>query len=199
MKPVYSRLRIVLRAFAFGLAALYMWNGISIAMSEILVELPKIDSEDETLFIFPSTARDASPYYIPKEGEIIDGRDLSLYDEGGYIQTCIGFNDDEWTNCMKQRDAARRFVFDHWSAKRRGYIQIGHPCVDCSPVDHIFIEPDPTGEMRIVISLETNGPLRTEEASRLKFRRATAEEKRRTDSATVLVFVDRYGAEIDYF
>ena len=197
MKQMYFRLRIALMAFALGLAVVYMWNGISIGMSSNLIDLPKINSEDEILFIFPSTARDASPYYIPKEGEIIDGRDLSLYDVGGYIEIC-GLK-DEWTGCLKRREAARRFVFDHWTEKRRGYIQVGHPCADCSPVDHIFIEPDPNGDFRIVVTLETNGPLSTEEASKVRFRRADQEEKWRTDSATILVFVDRKGTEIDYF
>lgn len=186
-------------AFALGLATVYMWNGISTGMNEIAIDLPEIDSEDEVLFIFPSTARDASPYYIPKEGEIVNGRDLSLYDDGGYIESCHQVEEKEWPGCLRNREAARGFAFDHWAAKRRGYIQVGHPCVDCSPVDHIFIEPDPTGKMRIVITLQTNGPLRTEEASKVRFRRAKEEEKRRTNSSTVLGFVDRYGTEIDYF
>jgi len=186
-------------AFALGLATVYMWNGISIGMSADPVDLPTVDSEHEILFVFPFTARDASPYYIPKEREIVDGRDLSLYDEGGYIESCGAVNENEWAACLRQREAARRFVFDHSAEKRRGYIQVGHPCVDCSPVDHIFIEPDPNGELRIVITLETNGPLRTEEASKVRFRRANKEEKWRTNSATILVFVDRNGTEIDYF
>lgn len=199
MKRVYSRLRIALMAFAFGLATVYMWNGISIWMSTVQIDLPKVTSKDDVLFVFPSTARDASPYYIPEEGEIVRGRDLSLYDDDGYVESCDQVDEKDWNACLRKRDAARRFVFDHWAAKRRGYIQVGHPCVDCSPVDHIFIEPDPTGKMRIVITLQTNGPLRTEEASKVRFRQATEEEKRRTDSATVLVFVDRNGTEIDYF
>ena len=183
--------------FALGLAMVYVWNGISIGMGELPIALPKINSEDGMLFVSPSTASDASPHYIPKEGEIVNGRNLSLYDEGGYVQSCGAI--DQWARCLRQREAARRFIFDHWAEKRRGYIQVGHPCVDCAPVDHIFIEPDSAGKMRIVITLETNGPLHTGEASKLTFRRANTEEKRRTDSSFILVFVDRSGNEIDYF
>lgn len=197
MKRVYSRIRIGLMTLALGLASAYFWIGISIGTNELPIDLPKINSEDGVLSVFPSTARDASPYYIPKEGEIVNGRDLSLYDEGGYIESCGAI--DELAGCLRQRDAARRFIFDHWAEKRRGYIQVGHPCVDCSPVDHIFIEPDSTGKMRIVITLETNGLLRTDEASKLSFREANIEEKRRTNSSVILVFVDRNKKEIDYF
>lgn len=187
-------------AFAFGLAAVYMLNGISIWMGTIPVDLPKINSEDEVLFIFPSTARDASRFYIPKEGEIINGRDLSVYEEGGYIESCFAIDENELAGCLRQREAARRFIFDHWAERRRGYIQVGHPCVDCSPVDHIFIEPGSDGEFRIVITLENGAPPRTQEGVRVKFRRANKEEKwRTTNSARILVFVDQNGKEIDYF
>lgn len=199
MTRVYLRIRIALMALAFGLAGVYMWNGILIGTSEIPVDLPKIDSRDEVLFIFPSTTRDASPYYIPKEGEIVDGRDLTLYDEGGYVESCDQVDEKEWSNCLRKREAARRFVYDHWAEKRRGYIQIGHPCVDCSPVDHIFIEPVPNGEMRIVITLETNGPLRTREGVRVRFRRANEKEKLRTNSSMILVYIDQKGNETDFF
>lgn len=199
MNRIYRRLRIALLSFTLGLAAVYLWNGISVGMSVIPVDLPKVDSKDEVLFVFPSTASDASPFYIPKEGEIVNGRDLSLYDEGGYIESCEAVDENEWTGCLRRRKVARRFVFEHWAEKRRGYIQVGHPCVDCSPTDHIFIEPDPYGGLRIVITLETNGPLRTEEASKVRFRRANKDEQRRTFSTTVLSFIDQRGNEIDYF
>ena len=199
MKRVYHLLRTALMAFALGLAAVYMWDGLSIGINSIPVDLPKIDSKDDVLFIFPSTERDASPYYVHTEEEIVDGRDLSLYDEGGYVDSCDAVDNDKWASCRNRREAAREFIFNHWKEKRPGYIQIGHPCVDCSPVDHIFIEPDSNGEFRIVVTLATNGPLRTEQASKARFRRANKEEKRQTDSATILVFVDRNGKELDFF
>lgn len=184
-------------AFALGLAAVYMWNGFSIAMEPVPVELPS--ASEEVLYIFPSSYRDASRYYIPKPGEIVAGRDLSQYDIAGYVEDCMGVDDDEWNDCLKQRDAARRFVADHWKEKRRGYIEIGHPCVDCSPVDHIFIEPDAQGDWQIVITLETNGPLRTDTAKSVRFKRADEGERRRTDSKSVLSFLDSNGKQIDYF
>lgn len=199
MTRVYIRLRFALMAFALGLAAAYMWSGLSIWMNSVHVNLPKIESSDDVLFIFPSTERDASPYFIPTEEDILDGRDLSNYDRGGYIESCEWIDENKSASCLKQREAARRFVFKHWSEKRNGYIQIGHPCVDCSPVDHIFIEPDPTGEFRIVIKLVTNGPVDPREATKVRFRRANKEEKWQTDSATILVFIDRHGKEIDFF
>lgn len=199
MKLVYSRFRIALMAFALALAAVYMFNGISIWMNTIPVDLPKINTEDEVLFIFPSTAHDASRFYVPKEGEITDGRDLSIYEEGGYIESCEAVDDNERASCRRQRESARQFVFDHWAEKRRGYIKVGHPCVDCAPVDHVFIEPGSGGEFRIVITLENGAPPRTQEGVRVRFRRANEEERWRADSAKILVFVDQNGKEIDYF
>lgn len=186
-------------ALALGIAAVYMWNGLIVGRNVIHVDLPKISSEDDLLFIFPSTARDASPYYIPKEGEIVDGRDMSLYDEGGYIASCDAVDDNERTGCLRQREDARRFVIDHWTKKRRGYIQVGRPCVDCSPVAHVFIEPDPNGEFHFVITSQSQGPLITEKASRVRLRKADMEENWRTNSTRILVFLDRNGKEIDYF
>jgi hypothetical protein len=200
MKKIYGRFIVVLvSSFTLGLAIVYIWNGISIGMGEIPVDLPKIDSKDEVLLVDPSTAHDSSPPNIPREGEIIDGRNLSHYDNGGYIESCDQVEKHEWTSCLRKREAARRFVFDHWTAKRRGYIQVGHPCIDCSPVDHIFIEPDSNGKFRIVVTLETIGPLRTEKASKVIFRQANKDEQRRSDATTVLSFVDRKGNEIDHF
>jgi hypothetical protein len=174
-----------------------MWNGFSIGRSIIHVDLPKIESDDEVFFVFPSTARDASPYYIPTTDDILNGRDLSLYENGGYVESC-GFI-DEWENCLKQRAKARRFVFEHWTQKKLGYIQIGLPCADCGPVDHIFVEPDPNGNWRVVVTLATNGPVRTQVARKLKFRSASEDEERRSNSATILVFIDHHGKEVEYF
>ena len=184
-------------AFALGLAAVYMWNGFSIAMEHLAVELPT--ASEEALHIFPSSYRDASVFYLPKPGEIVDGRELSQYDVAGYVEDCMAVDDEEWDDCLKRRDAARRFVFEHWKEQRRGYIEIGHPCIDCSPVDHIFIEPDANGHWRIVITLETNGPLRTDWATSARFKRATKDEQRRTDPKSVLSFLDSNGKQIDYF
>lgn len=184
-------------AFALGLAGVYVWKGFSIAMEHVPVELPT--ASEEVLHIFPASYRDASPYYIPKPGEIVGARDLSLYDVAGYIDTCMGVDDEEWDDCLKQRDAARRFVFDHWKEKRRGYIEVGHPCVDCAPVDHIFVEPDSNGEWHIAVTLETNARPRTDIAQSVRFKRSSESEERRTDSKTVLSFLDHNGKQIDYF
>lgn len=54
-----KRLRIALMTFALGLAAVYMWNGMSIAMDYIPVDLPKVIS-NEVLFIFPAAAVEAA-------------------------------------------------------------------------------------------------------------------------------------------
>lgn len=124
---------------------------------------------------------------------------MSLFDNGGYVKSCHVVYVNELKDCLGRRGLARRFVFDHWRKNRRGYIQVGQPCADRLPVDHIFIEPDADGTYRVLLTLESNGELRTQVASEIKFRKADTEEKQITDLETILVFVDSTGNEIDYF
>jgi hypothetical protein len=181
-------------AIAISLFVVTAWNRISEYLDEIPVDLPKVSSETP-LYVFPSEEFFPSERY-PK---IIQHRDMTLYDLGGYVDTC-GYTEEMEKQCQAKRDWARLFILEHWSAKKRGYISVGYPCTDCGPTDHFFIEPGENGDWHIVIRFETNdGIHRLPTAFSVKFRRPTQEERKRKSSTRVLSLLDKSGNEIRSF
>jgi hypothetical protein len=65
--------------------------------------------------------------------DIAEGRDLSKYVDGGSF--------DAGMNEQKNPSRVRRFIWDCWQHKRRGYIRESGRSVDASGTWHIFIEP----------------------------------------------------------
>ncbi|CAN5554800.1 hypothetical protein BH10ACI2_BH10ACI2_18220 [soil metagenome] len=187
-------------AFSLGLAAVFSWNGWLIASNEVAVDLPVITSKDDVLVIFPADESVIYPYgYQVQKNKVIGDRDLSLYDIGEYSDPCGYRPGSEETSCLRIRSAARHFVDAHRASQRRGYLEIGLPCMDCGPVYHIFIEPDVYGRWGFVITLATNGPGRTSRGHTLKFRRPTFEEKNRDDPNEILSFLNDSGREVESF
>jgi hypothetical protein len=129
----------------------------------------------------------------------LNGRDLALYDTTEFADECSWQSGNDFKNCLSKRDAARQFVYDHWTQQRRGYIEVGFWCRDCSPVDHIFIEPDENGRWIIVITLATNGPLETSRSVKAVFRRPHRDDRRRDGSSRILSLIDDKGHEVDAF
>ncbi len=107
--------------------------------------------------------------------------------------------DSETRECLYERGAARKFIYEHWMAKSKGYVSIGFPCVDCSPVTHYFVEPDEDSRWLIVMTFEMNGPLSTSKAVKLRFRHATKVEVSQGYPSILLSFIDKFGKEIDAF
>jgi hypothetical protein len=69
----------------------------------------------------------------PSTKEMVQDRDLALYDDGG----------DFAENHMQAADwiAMRTFIWEHWTQKKRGYIRFKSLGVDTSVQSHMFIEP----------------------------------------------------------
>jgi hypothetical protein len=162
MKRIYLRFRILLMTFALGMAVVYMTNGLSIAWSEVPVELPKAKTTD-VLHVFPVTARsiggcddygDSGPTEALIRQQMVESRDLSQYDFGGY-HGC-GLNVEDWTSdrCVHTLKKARQFILKHWKEKKRGYVVVKYRSVDAESHSHIFIEPDENGNWRIVWTIE---------------------------------------------
>jgi hypothetical protein len=187
-------------AFALGLAAVYMWNGLSIASNDVAVQLPVVTSGDNVIVVSPATEQEIFPFsYTSEKKAIIGGRDLSLYDIGEYSDECSWVSVPENHACLAKRQAARHFIFDHLANKSRGYIEIGFPCIDCGPVLHVFVEPDKNGRWGYLITLATNGPMHTSRGHTLKFRHPNSEEKESGYTHNVLSFIDDQGKEIESF
>ncbi len=169
-------------SFALGMAAVNMWSGFYVASNEVAVDLPVVTSADNVLLVFPAVQvahlddGEIHPFgYETEKRKAIGKRDLSVYDVGEFVEEC--FFESEHRDCTAKRRTAKRFIVDHLANKRRGYIEIGLRCVDCSPVFHVFIEPDMNGLWGFVITLTTNGPGRTAKGHRIKFRKPNHEEK----------------------
>jgi hypothetical protein len=73
--------------------------------------------------------------------DIAQRRDLSKYIDGGSFNA--GMNE------QKNPSKVRRFIWDCWRHKRRGYIRESGQSVDASGTWHIFIEPAANGKWHI--------------------------------------------------
>ena len=71
---------------------------------------------------------------------ILQNRDISLYDQGGSI-SCLEWNPDKDLRTICDEKKVRDFLWAHWSEKRRGYIRIVYNSVDWWGTAHIFVEP----------------------------------------------------------
>lgn len=111
MKPISSKFRIMLLTLAFGLAAVPFFNTVYEKWTEIQVDLPQVQSETP-IYVYPINP----PFYkkITQE-EIIQNRDLSLYEVGKTFSNCFDhlFGTSEFRKCQKQLSKARDFIFKH--------------------------------------------------------------------------------------
>lgn len=78
--------------------------------------------------------------------DILEKRDISLYDQGGHFD-CHGWDKGPKDICDQKK--VRDFIWQHWTDKKRGYIRITYGSVDARSTSHIFIEPNEKGEWYI--------------------------------------------------
>jgi hypothetical protein len=74
------------------------------------------------------------------------------YDNGG-LSTCyllvFGIKKDRESDPCGEK-AVRDFIWNHYSAKKRGYIRVKYIDVDSASIEHFFIEPQKSGTWMIV-------------------------------------------------
>lgn len=158
MRKHYLRFRIGLMTFTFGLAAVYLANGLYISYPEIPVKLPTAESAD-VLSVFSSSAksidccRGGDCESLPTESDvlrkIVEARDMSLYTFGGRIGCGLSIVCD-FRNEQREFIQARKFIWERWKSKTRGYLVVKMGSVDAESDAHIFIEPDEGGNWRLV-------------------------------------------------
>jgi hypothetical protein len=159
MNRIYKRFRFTLIAFALGLAAVYMTNGLRIAWEAVPVKLPEARS-DNVLVVSPVTAADIGPLarcrgasgpdddgWVRKK--IFDGRDMHLYEGGGHHDGSGYDPRDELWRVEASLRSAREFIWSHWQQKKRGYVVVSMSSVDAGSDAHIFIEPDQNGNWQV--------------------------------------------------
>jgi hypothetical protein len=164
MKFEYRRFRIAMMMFALGLAAVYMINGLSVAWSEVPVDLPKISS-GEVIPVFIDNKwvlrRDTNCGFDPNDLRVIadctrqnlfEGRDMTLYEQ--HHLTCDYRIDmrEKFDPCPATMKALRNLIWRHWSTRTRGYIVVSNPGDYWNhDEDHYFIEPNLNKKWRVVI------------------------------------------------
>jgi hypothetical protein len=189
MKRGYSRFRTSLMAFSLGLAAVYMWQGLSFAWWGVPVDLPEARSASILEVTVPLEGK--PPEYLCDEFTdendrasclkqlIFEGRDISLYDDGGRVFTGC---DDYPSYCKKPLAKARRFVWEHWKKHKRGHITVVSGNPERVWARHLFIEPNAEGRWvvveRTVPMLRERSELRLDDLIEIKWKRATADDER---------------------
>jgi len=184
----FSRRLIFLLCLATGMLA-----------SGVLLEPEKSGGSVIRVSIAPAgSAFDGYGHY---QVDPADGRDLKEYFWGGWVEECTWKQGRELRRCLRIRDQARKFIYDHWRSKERAYIAIDFPCTDCFPTMHVFIEPNEAGEWRIAIVHEDARypPRRWPDAVGLIYRKPNEDDRRYERPTRVLSFRDLSNVEIAYF
>ena len=163
MKHYVSKFRIVLRALALGLAAVFIWQVISISRQSVPVELPKAQSGDVLLVSVPIEQKDdPEAKYLCDEfkegGEhtlclnrvIFESRDMSLYDNLGQQGCSFEELDKDRPACERSTAKARQFVWNHWTKRKRGYVAVAKASDGKTWTVHLFVEPAEEGKWRVV-------------------------------------------------
>ena len=97
--------------------------------------------------------------FVNKKNEVItrnitQRRKLSDYDDGGSfdctrLDLSRVFKLKPGTKGVCDETKIRNFIRQHWLSKRRGYIRASYAGIDTSNTEHIFIEPDKSGNWTI--------------------------------------------------
>jgi hypothetical protein len=153
----YRNIRIGLLTLTLGLAVVYSDTGRSIANRNVAIDLPKASTD--ILYVKPNT-RSFEAFCDPEnlndlaiKPKIFEYRDWINYQFGGYRGCGLSLD------CTERSDErsvakARQFIWDHWKRKIRGYVVITVASVDAESHAHVFVEPDASGNWRIVWTWE---------------------------------------------
>jgi len=79
--------------------------------------------------------------------DIAQARNLSTYDDGGFFDCSDYWNKP--SRDYRQISAIRKFIWQHWQQKKRGYIRATFNSRDAWSTSHIFIEPGPGGHWHV--------------------------------------------------
>jgi hypothetical protein len=169
MKRIYSRFRIMLMAFGLGLAAVYMQQGLWFAWWGVPVDLPEARSASVLEVTVPLEEKPHEPKYLCDEFTdeiervsclnqlIFEGRDMSLFDDGGTHRGCGRERFEHGlAECEPAMEKARRFVWEHWKKRKRGYVAIVRAHPNGEQTTHLFVEPKDDGKWHVA---ETTVPM----------------------------------------
>src|SRR5207253_10570138 len=83
---------------------------------------------------------------------IIQSRDMTQYDQGGYFwgRSRFGGTFGNEKDKLEGEKKVRDFIWQHWTERKRGYIKFIFAGTDTSRTTHYFIEPNEKVEWVIV-------------------------------------------------
>jgi hypothetical protein len=93
--------------------------------------------------------------------EMAQGRELQSYERGGDFDASEPIDSSRHHGKIPRVAALRKFIWEHWRTKRRGYVTLSESGIDAGWTSHIFIEPTDKGDWHIiwrVISRTMNPP-----------------------------------------
>jgi hypothetical protein len=127
--------------------------------------------------------------------DITQGRDLSLYDDGRHFNCYLIYEGDE-PECNIPK--IRKFIWQHWQNKQRGYIRITFGSIDAVSTSHIFIEPDEQGMWHVAWRIVRHSGEIDDipDIRSLKQRLATKSDFTHDQTKIILSFIDWEGDEI---
>lgn len=185
----------MLMAFGLALAAVHMWQGLSLGWWGVPVDLPEARSGHVLEVTVPLEEKPRGPKYFCEEFVdqaeraacldklIFEGRDMALFDDGG-VHTCR-HEPSGRRECEPTIEKARRFVWEHWKKRKRGYVAVVHHYREGKRTTHLFIERKADGKWHVA---ETTVPLLRERkdhedyqlgsAIEIEWDRATADDER---------------------
>ena len=211
MNRIYKRFRFTLMAFALGLAAVYMTDGLKIASQVVPVKLPETRS-DNVLVVSPVTAADIGPTsgcrgvsgpdddgWVRKK--IFEGRDMDLYEGGGHHDGRGYYPTDQQRRVEASLRSAREFVWSHWQQKKRGYVVVFMSSDDAGSDAHLFIEPDRNGNWQVTwyweriygIGICPGAVDKMPPIKNVKLKRATGDDWGFESGTTFLKMIDEEG------
>ena len=134
---------------------------ISAALTTVLAtQTPKKKNETPNERFYRKGGKETKAVVIIKDGELTTSdvaqqRDLASYASGGHINCRDGMvryggeSAADFSSERCQLPKLRDFVWEHWQAKKRGYIRISFDSVDAVSTSHLFIEPDKDGKWHV--------------------------------------------------
>ena len=162
MKRGFTKIRVILMAFGLGLAGVYMWQGLYLTWWGVPVDLPTAQSGNVLEVTAPLLEKPRADKYLCDEFAdqndrasclqrvIFEDRDKSLYDNGGQQGCGLDRQNVAPLDCKRSMEKARRFVWDHWKKRKRGYVAVSQANDKAEWVTHLFIEPTGDGNWRMV-------------------------------------------------
>ena len=140
--------------------------------------------------------------------EIAQGRNLELYDKSGDFNAIEPIDGSRHHGKIRRIAALRKFIWEHWQKKRRGYITLSESGIDAGWTWHIFIEPTQKEDWHIALRIvsrsflpppEDGKPYPDTVSDRPEITGLKHAQRKRGDSpggGEVLVFSDENGKEV---